>query len=237
MCGRMIQMTPLEVLRQIFGFAGAPNLRPRYNLAPTQEVAVVRDLGDGRDIALLRWGLVPSWAKDASGAAKLINARSETAADKPSFRSALRQRRCLVPVDGFYEWQAAGAGRRKQPFVIRRPDHAPFALAGLWERWHSPQGETLDTLAVLTTAANRPLSALHDRMPVVLAPDDWSLWLDGAAPLPMVLDLLRPAPDDALEMRPVSPRVGVVANDDPGLLDPVAPAAPAPPRPQQPGLF
>lgn len=235
MCGRMIQMTPLEALRQIFGFAGAPNLRPRYNLAPTQDAAVVRDAGRGREIALLRWGLVPAWAKDAGGGAKLINARSETAADKPSFRSALRQRRCLVPVDGFYEWQAAGDGRRKQPFVIRRPDHAPFALAGLWERWQGPDG-VLETFAVLTTAANRTLSALHDRMPVVLAPDSWSVWLDPAAPVPVVTGLLRPAPGDALVMRPVSQRVGVVANDDPSLMDPAA-AAPPPPEPRQASLF
>jgi len=237
MCGRMIQITPLEALRAIFGFTGAPNLRPRYNLAPTQEAAVVRDRGQGREIALLRWGLVPSWAKDTSGAARLINARSETAADKPSFRTALRRHRCLVPVDGFYEWQAAGAGRRKQPFVIRRPDHTPFALAGLWERWHGPEGEALETLAVLTTTANRTLSSLHERMPVVLAPERWPLWLDGGAPLPAVTDLLRPAPDDALEMRPVSPRVGSVANDDPGLMEPVS-LAPAPPEaPEQPSLF
>lgn len=235
MCGRMIQMTPLEVLRQIFGFAGAPNLRPRYNLAPTQDAAVIRDAGRGREIAVLRWGLVPAWAKDTSGAAKLINARSETAADKPSFRSALRQRRCLVPVDGFYEWQAAGDGRRKQPFVIRRPDHAPFALAGLWERWQGPEG-ALETFAVLTTAANRTLSALHERMPVVLAPDDWAVWLDPAAPAPVVTGLLRPAPDDALVMRPVSQRVGGVANDDPSLMDPAAPAPP-PPEPRQASLF
>lgn len=234
MCGRMIQMTPLEVLRQIFGFTGAPNLRPRYNLAPTQDAAVIRDAGRGREIALLRWGLVPSWAKDASGAAKLINARSETAADKPSFRSAFAQRRCLVPVDGFYEWQAAGEGRRKQPFVIRRPDHAPFALAGLWERWQGPEG-VLETFTVLTTAANRTLSALHERMPVVLAPGDWSLWLDPAAPPPVVTDLLRPAPDDALAMSPVSQRVGVVANDDPALLEPAAPVPP--PAPRQTSLF
>ena len=140
-----------------------------------------------------------------------------------------------MPVDGFYEWQAVGEGRRKQPFVIRRPDHAPFALAGLWERWQGPEG-ALETFAVLTTAANRTLSALHERMPVVLAPDDWSVWLDPAAPVPVVTGLLRPAPDDALAMRPVSQRVGVVVNDDPALMEPAAPVPP-PPEPRQASLF
>lgn len=222
----MLLTTPAGELGRIFGVPERPNLKARWNVAPTTEIPVIRREEDGRHLALLRWGLVPSWAADPSVGARMINARGESVADKPAFRDALRKRRCLVPLDGFYEWTAAGP--RKQGHVIRRRDRAPFALAGLWERWRGPKGEPpldmpLETVTIVTTGANATLSALHDRMPVVLDAADWELWLDPAAPLPMVEGLLRPAPDDRLDVVAVGPRVNSVRNDDPSCLDPPTP--------------
>ncbi|MGQ9371881.1 SOS response-associated peptidase [Azospirillum sp. ST 5-10] len=224
MCGRILLATPLAELQRAFGFAERPNLAPRYNIAPTQDVATVRLEGGARRFAAARWGLVPSWAKDPSVGSRMINARGESVAEKPAFRAAFRQRRCLVPADGFYEWLAVDGGKRKQPYVIRRPDRTPFALAGLWERWPGPRGEPLpaplETVTIVTTVANAALARLHDRMPVVLDPADYDRWLDPATPLPDVAALLRPAPDAALEAQPVSPRVNNVRHDDPGCIEP-----------------
>lgn len=231
MCGRMLLTTPVSEIQKIFGVPEAPNLAPRWNIAPTQDIAAVRvgseDGGrGGRHLVLLRWGLVPHWAEDPCIGNRMINARAESVADKPAFRTAFRQRRCLIPIDGFYEWQALEGGKRKQPYAIRRRDRAPMALAGLWERWPGPKGQSLppqplQTATIVTTTANAVLKPLHDRMPVVLAPSDWDLWLDERAPLPMVQDLLRPAPDDALEAYPVSTRVNNVRNDDESCIVPI----------------
>jgi len=225
MCGRMLLTTPVTELQKIFSFPETPNLAPRWNIAPTQDIAAVRAEADGQHLALLRWGLVPHWAEDPSIGSRMINARAESLADKPAFRNAFRQRRCLIPIDGFYEWQALDGGRRKQPYAIRRRDRAPMALAGLWERWPGPKGQPLpqplQSATVVTTTANATLRAMHDRMPVVIAPEDWDLWLDPHAPLPMVQDLLRPAPDGDLEAYPVSTRVNNVRNDDESCIVPV----------------
>jgi len=218
MCGRMLLTTPVSELQKVFGFPEAPNLAPRWNIAPTQDIAAVRLEDGGRHLALLRWGLVPHWAADPSVGSRMINARAETLAEKPAFRTAFRQRRCLIPIDGFYEWKALDGGKRKQPYAIRRGDRAPMALAGLWESWAGPKGQPLpqplQTASIVTTTANAVLAGLHDRMPVIVAETDWERWLDPGAPLPAVQDLLRPAPDGDLEAFPVSPRVNSVRNDD-----------------------
>ena len=183
MCGRFLLHAPVEVLQRAFGFAERPNLQPRYNIAPTQTVAIVRrkDDGGGRELALVRWGLIPSWAKDASIGGRLINARAETVAEKPAFRGAFRRRRALVPADGFYEWRKREGDRPKQPLLIRRRDGQPFALAGLWEHWRGPEGE-VQTCTIVTTAANVVLAPIHDRMPVILDPASYDRWLDPAQP-------------------------------------------------------
>ena len=221
MCGRYTMSIPAETLAQHFGLEAVPDVAPRFNIAPTQAAAVVR-LSTAREVPVLdhlRWGLVPSWAKDASGAGRLINARAETAADKPSFRSAFRHRRCLVPADGFYEWRTEGGA--KQPYRIARPDGAPIAFAGLWERWGKGD-EPLETFTILTTAANAVLQPLHDRMPVILDPADYALWLDPTATDPALVEpLLTAAPDDALTYYPVGRAVNSFGNDDPSLVAPV----------------
>lgn len=227
MCGRILLTSPVAAINSIFGTAELLNLPPRFNLAPTQEIPVVRREEDGRHLVPMRWGLVPFWADDPAIGGRLINARGESVADKPSFREAFRKRRCLVPIDGFYEWRVEGQGKRsrKQGYVIRRRDRDPFALAGLWERWNGPKGgpapdRPLETVTVVTTASNAALSFLHDRMPVVLDPADWDIWLDPAAPRPALDALLKPAPDDFLDAVAVGPAVNNVRNDDPSCLAP-----------------
>lgn len=221
MCGRFTLAVPAEQVASQFQLPQVPELAPRYNIAPTQQVAAVRAGDAGRELAMLRWGLIPSWAKDASIGAKLINARSETAAEKPSFRSAMRQRRCLIPADGFYEWQAQAGG--KQPFHITLADGRPFALAGLWEHWKSPDGTWLQSCTILTTAANELMRPLHDRMPVILHPEQYGLWLDpGLHDVGPLQELLVPYPAAEMAARPVSKAVNRVANDEPGLVAPVA---------------
>jgi putative SOS response-associated peptidase YedK len=218
-------------------------LPARYNVAPTQDVPVVRVSGDsegpeadgGRHLVQLRWGLVPFWADDASIGAKMINARAESAADKPAFRAAFRRRRCLVVADGFYEWKAppkdgsAAKGQRKQPYRIEFEDRRPFGFAGLWERWTNPQDQSvLETCTILTTEANDYLRDIHPRMPVMLSPDAFDRWLDPEADVETAKGLLTPYPDDALTAYPISTRVNAVRNDDPSILEPLqTPAAPA----------
>ena len=220
MCGRYLLRAPLDELQQAFGFPERPNLAPRYNIAPTQPVPIVRLRADGRgrELALVRWGLVPPWAKDAAIGSRMINARAEGITEKPAFRGAFRKRRCLVPADGFYEWRKV-AGGGKRPVLIRRRDGAPFAFAGLWERWRGPEGP-LDTCTIVTTDANALLAPIHDRMPVILDPADHERWLDPSRP--GAEELLRPCPDDRLEAVPVSTRVNSPRNDDPSLLEPEA---------------
>lgn len=174
MCGRYSITTPVEGMRRVFGFPERPNLEPRYNLAPTQSAPIVRLGEDGRrHLASLRWGLIPSWAKEAAIGSKLINARSETLAEKPSFRGPLKSRRCLVPADGFYEWLKTDAG--KQPYRIALADGGVFAFAGLWDRWALPGQDAVESFTIITTAANELLSPIHDRMPVMLDPAAYDL--------------------------------------------------------------
>lgn len=224
MCGRYAITLPPEAMRAVFGFIEQPNFPPRFNVAPTQPVPVVRaDEAGRRHFALVRWGLVPAWAKEV-GAKPLINARAETVAEKPSFRSAFRRRRCLVPADGFYEWQAQAKGP-KQPYFIRRRDGAPMAFAGIWEHWQTPEGSELESCAIVTTVANATLEPIHHRMPVILGEAAWDVWLDpDEARAPDAQAVLGPAPDDLLEAVPVSTRVNAVSNDDAGLIEPVEPA-------------
>lgn len=221
MCGRYTISVPAETLAQHFGLETVPDVTPRFNVAPTQAAPVVRlsMAAEAPVLDFLRWGLVPAWAKDASGAGRLINARAETVADKPSFRSAFRHRRCLVPADGFYEWRTEGGV--KQPYRITRPDGAPFAFAGLWECWGKGD-EPLETFTILTTAASAVLQPLHDRMPVILDPADYALWLDPAATDPAVLQpLLGAGADDGLTYYAVGRAVNRVGNDDASLVEAV----------------
>ncbi len=245
MCGRYSLTTPVEGLRQLFDFPEQPNLKPRYNIAPTQEVAAVRaappagatagaagavegGAGEGgarRHLVLLRWGLIPSWAKDPSIGARMINARAETLAVKPAFRSAFRKRRCLVAADGFYEWQKRGKGP-KQPYRIATQNSGPFAFAGLWERWRDPaEGHEVESCTIVTTGANALLSPIHNRMPVILAPESYDLWLDPEAELDRVQDLLAGDSGVDLMATAISTRVNKVANDDPEVLIPLAGAS------------
>ncbi len=214
MCGRYTLKTPAGDLAERFGVVGdVPSLEPRYNVAPTQEVAAVLADSGGRRLEMLRWGLIPSWAKDPEMGNRMINARAETAPEKPSFRKAFRERRCLIPADGFYEWQKTNNG--KQPFYIRMRDGSPFAFAGLWESWQDADGPTVRSCAIITTRANELVGEVHDRMPVILDPEDHDLWLDPdfdeTDPL---ASLLKPYPADAMEAYPVSRFVNSPRNDD-----------------------
>ncbi len=220
MCGRFTLASPSEVVAEVFGLGEVPVLAPRYNIAPGQQVAVVRAGADGsRALGSLRWGLVPSWAKDPAIGNRLINARAETAADKPAFRAGLRGRRCLVVADGFYEW--ASGGTRKQPYLIAYADGRPFGLAGLWESWQGGGGETLESCTILTTAPNEVVAPLHDRMPVIVPAAAHGLWLDPRERRPeAVAGLLVPAPPEAMVARAVGLRVNNPANEGPGCIEP-----------------
>ncbi len=222
MCGRFTLFEPNESLAGIFGVEAAPWPGPRYNIAPSQQVAAVR-ISPGspgrRDWVLLRWGLVPSWAKDPSIGSRLINARGETVAEKPAFRSAWKDRRCLIPANGFYEWQRRNG--RKQPWYIRLRSGKPFAIAGLWERREDPGGEPLETCTLITTGANDLLEPIHGRMPVILAPTDFDRWLSvSREEVPSLLPLLRPFPAGGMEAFEVGLRVNRPDNDSPDLITP-----------------
>jgi putative SOS response-associated peptidase YedK len=230
MCGRFVLTSPPEALRALFGYPERPNFPPRHNVAPTQPIAVVRLNEGGRQFVLMRWGLLPSWVKDPRGFSLLINARGETVREKPAFQAAIKRRRCLIPADGFYEWKAEGG--RKQPYFVRARLGGPLAFAGLWETWTGPNGEELDTVAIVTTAANGVIGHIHHRMPVILAPNAFDLWLNAAeVDAAAACALIRPAPDDLLEAVPVSTAVNRVVNDHPRLLEPSREPAEPPPKP------
>jgi putative SOS response-associated peptidase YedK len=196
-----------------------PNFPPRYNIAPTQPIPIVRVMEGKRQFALVRWGLLPSWVKDPTTFTLLINARGETVNDKPAFRNAMKRRRCLIPADGFYEWKRDGAVKR--PHYIRRKDGAPFAFAGLWETWMGPNGEEMETAAIVTTSANRVLAPIHDRMPVILPPDTYEIWLDTLnVDAETAAALIAPAQDELFETYEISPLVNRVANDGPDVQAP-----------------
>ncbi len=229
MCGRYVIISAPEAIRALFGYGEQPNFPPRYNVAPTQPIPVVRLVDGKRSFALMRWGLLPSWVKDPKTFPLLINARGESVLDKPAFRNAMRRRRCLIPTDGFYEWQVGeNAGGPKRPYFVRAQRDAdggapPLAFAGLYETWTGPNGEAVDTAAIITTTANRTLAAIHDRMPVFVSPDAFDLWLDCAnVEADVAAALIRPAPDALLEAYEISPAVNRVANDSPALLVPLA---------------
>ena len=245
MCGRYELHSNPAAIALAFGLAHAPSVRPRYNVAPMQEVPIVRVSASGaREFVAVRWGLVPRWAKDPAIGSKMINARGETVATKPSFRTAFRRHRCLIPANGFYEWMPVADGR-KQPVLIAMKDGSVFAFAGLYERWLTGDGEPLDSCTILTTDANDLLRAVHDRMPVIVPADQYARWLDPAQDGPQAL--VAPFPSDAMTWWPVSSRVNSVRHDDASLIeqlpDPDAllplhtDEAPRGPKPEQPELF
>jgi putative SOS response-associated peptidase YedK len=226
MCGRFTLRIDSEAVARAFDARrGDLDHGPRYNISPTDPVAVVRLSEDdgGRELAEARWGLVPHWVDDPDDFdLTLINARSETAPDKPAFRDAFRTRRCLVPADGFYEWVAVDGG--KQPFFVHRGDDAPFAFAGLWDRWRGPGDRRLESATILTCEPDEVVGELHDRMPVVLPPDRWDAWMDPASEPRAVQELLRPRErnETAFEAHPVSRDVNRPDRDGPELVEPVA---------------
>jgi len=222
MCGRYELHTHPAALALAFGLAHPPALAARYNIAPMQNVPIVRHNAAGeRELVQVRWGFVPRWAKDPAIGARMINARAETIHERPAFRNAFQRHRCLVPADGFYEWRRGPAG--KQPMLIHGADDRPFGMAGLYERWLSPEGEVLDTCTIVTTEANALLRPIHDRMPVIVPPEHYARWLDAAAD--DVADLFDPAGAGDLRVHPVSTRVNAVRNDDASLIEAVEDAA------------
>lgn len=245
MCGRFTLTTTTEYLAEVFeieplvlgGLEPEPRI-PRYNISPGQDVATVQAAEGGkRAIHERRWGLIPRWADDVKIGYRMINARSETVAEKPAFRNAFRKRRCLIPADGFYEWkkEGRGASATKQPYHIGLEGGGVFAMAGLWEAWISPEGEEVESCTVLTTRANDRVAFLHERMPVILPRDQWDRWLEPCAQenLPELLPLFVPYPSDAMTLRPVNPRVNNGRVDDAECLAPYE----LPTAPEQGALF
>jgi putative SOS response-associated peptidase YedK len=220
MCGRFAQKSSAKKVSKQFKVEEVPPLVERYSVAPTQSVLVVRE-PDAREAVFLKWGLVPRWAKDPAIGNKLINARAETVTEKPSFREAFARRRCLVPLDGFYEW--ARRGDRKRPFYFHLRGGEPFAVAGLWEVWEGGDDGPLETCTLLTTEANELLAPYHDRMPVIIRPEDYDLWLDaGMRSAELLRPLLRPYSSDAMSAYAVSPMVNSPSTDSPRCVEPVA---------------
>jgi putative SOS response-associated peptidase YedK len=237
MCGRFTLRAAVSVIAEHFGVLALPPFTARFNIAPMQAVAVVRlapDVGvsdlkseisnresevSRRELMTAQWGLVPFWADEPSIGARLINARAETAAEKPSFRAAFRRRRCLVPADGFYEWRREG--RAREPWLFRMADDQLFAFAGLWEEWEGPDHSRLETCAILTTEANDRVRPVHDRMPVILSPADYGAWLDPSAEPAGLKALLKPSPAELLEAVRVGPYVNKAGNEGPGCVEPV----------------
>jgi putative SOS response-associated peptidase YedK len=217
MCGRYILSASPQEIAEHFDLREVPPFPPRWNIAPTQVVPVVRETQEGeRECVLLRWGLIPFWSKDPSIGSRMINARAESCTDKPAYRNAFKRRRCLVPVSGFYEWKPEG--KWKQPYVFRLQDAPVFALGGLWEQWRSPEGDAVQTFTIITTGANEAISAYHERMPLVIARPDYEEWLSSPNPG----ELLKPWSGGEFEIFPVSRRVNNVENDDAALVAPLA---------------
>lgn len=206
MCGRFTLRTPKERIKREFQLQGEPSVEARYNISPSQNILAVRQNIDGREAAELKWGLIPSWSKDASIGSRLINARSETVLEKPSFREAFKKRRCIIPADGFYEW--ARIGGKKQPYYFRLRDEHLFGFAGLWDRWKRQDGEVIESCTILTTEANEILAPVHDRMPVILNPDTYDLWLnEDSRNAESLKELLQPFPDSEMIGYAVSTQV------------------------------
>jgi putative SOS response-associated peptidase YedK len=222
MCGRYRLSRRKQLVEEYFDASGGEDWSPRYNIAPTQSIPIIRQhpKEPHRVLSLVRWGLIPSWAKDMCGAAGMVNARSETAATKPAFRDPMKFRRCLVPADGFYEWLRKE--KIKQPFCFAVNDGELFAFAGLWDRWRDPSGQWMKSCSILTTTPNAVTAAVHDRMPVILRKDDYDLWLDpGMTNVEALADLLKPVDARSMRSYPVSSRVNQAQNDDPECSAPV----------------
>ncbi|MFQ5489983.1 MAG: SOS response-associated peptidase [Phycisphaerae bacterium] len=223
MCGRFALTTSDMTLAELLRLAQPPALQPRYNIAPTQPLAALRSpsAGTERRLDMLRWGLIPSWAKDAAIGHRMINARAETVAEKPAYRVAFRRRRCLIPATGFYEWQKPKIKGPKQPHYIRLADDRPFAFAGLWESWTGPDQTIIESATIITTTPNDLLQPIHDRMPVILGPDEFDRWLDPERSDPRELaPLLRPFPAELMTAYPVTTHVNKPQNDDPTCIQP-----------------
>ncbi|MCP5313005.1 MAG: SOS response-associated peptidase [Chromatiaceae bacterium] len=221
MCGRYFLHSTADKLTALFGEMPMPLLQPRYNIAPTQPVPIVRENAAGRrEMVLVRWGLIPGWSKGPDTRFSMINARVETVAEKPAYRSALRYRRCLIPADGFYEWRAQDGA--KQPYVLRPRDARPLAFAGLWEHWQDDGGSELESCTILVRAADRQVGTIHDRMPVIIAPQAFGLWLDSKSQKPQPIETLLAAQQPPeLDIYPVGRAVNNPRNDAPALLDPI----------------
>src|ERR1700686_1166621 len=244
MCGRFVITSPPAVLRQIFGYVEQPNFPPRHNIAPTQPIPVVIIENGVRHFRLMRWGLLPAWVKDVGKFTLLINARAETVNEKPAFKNAMKRRRCLIPADGYYEWRSSET--RKRPHFIYRRDGGPIGLAGLAETWIGPNGEELDTVAIVTAPARAHLAVLHPRVPVTIEPGDFDRWLDCRDDNAETVMALLVAPGEGeFAWHEVSTRVNRVANDDAQLILPITaeqtaveepgPAKKAAPRKPLPG--
>jgi putative SOS response-associated peptidase YedK len=224
MCGRFVSATPPDQVAAYFG-AEAPEalLEPSWNVAPTTDVYAVLADGSTRRLDAFHWGLVPRWAKDVKIGSRMINARAESLATKGAYKHAFQRRRCIVPADGFYEWQKRPGEKTKQPYFIHRPDGEPYAFAGLWETWKGPDGkgdEVLRSCTIITTTPNSEMAKIHDRMPVILPPDAWDTWLDpDQQDLELLGRLLVPAPPQLITLRPISTQVNNVRNDGPELMD------------------
>jgi putative SOS response-associated peptidase YedK len=223
MCGRFTLRAPASVVAEQFTLLEMPPFSSRFNIAPTQPVAVIRSAPGEREprheLVRLRWGLIPSWAKDPAIGSRMINARAETVAQKPAYRAALRRRRCLVLADGFYEWWKIGS--RKQPYFIRMRDDRPFALAGLWEFWEGPDHSSIESCTILTTEPNELVAPIHNRMPVILAAEGYEAWLDRTVEDPLrISKYLAPYPAGLMEAYPVSPHVNNPAHDDARCIEP-----------------
>ncbi len=221
MCGRFtLTVDPAEAQENFSNFTFPEKFAPRFNIAPTQPIlAIPNDEKFTADFFI--WGLIPMWAKDPSIGNRLINARAETLAEKPSFRGSLKYKRCLILADGFYEWKSTDGKKSKTPFFIHMKDRKPFAFAGLWDSWNSPEGSQLKTCTIITTEPNELMSLLHNRMPVILHPRDYDKWLDPSSQTPdQLMPLLNPFPADMMDAYPVTPLVNKPANDTPELVVP-----------------
>jgi putative SOS response-associated peptidase YedK len=221
MCGRFTLQIPPELLAEIFGLTEIPVYPARYNIAPTQQVASIRCTADGhRRLDFVHWGLIPSWAKDKSIGNRMINARSDSVHEKPAFRHSMQYRRCIIPAGGFYEWKKESG--KKLPLYVRMKDGLVMAFAGIWDSWKSPEGEIIDSCSILTTSSNKLIEPLHDRMPIILHPEEYQLWLDREMTDPGKLKpLFQHYPADLMEMYPVSPLVNSPRNDTPDLIIPL----------------
>lgn len=222
MCGRFVLHHPGSLLRQWYEAAHAPDMPARYNIFPGGNVLVLRTVSGERAFRPMRWGFIPSWADDPSCVPMLHNARGETLAEKPIFRQAFRQRRCLVPASGFYEWKSEPGQKRRQPFYLSLRDGMPMSFAAVWDRFAAPDGTTIETCAIVTIKANALIEPLHHRMPVLLEKDAWPLWMDPATPTAALMPLLQPFPTERMQMWEVADGIGTAGTDEPALMQPIA---------------